>query len=79
MLVILLSIFLTANAEVTRLPLDAVMGDIAVAIARIANAVIITFSIQRANEMLFIKNRLLDKVSRTNAEYVLSINIKSNI
>jgi amino acid permease len=65
LLVILLSIFLTANAEVTRLPLDAVMGDIAVAIARIANAVIITFSIQRANEMLFIKNRLLDKVSHS--------------
>jgi hypothetical protein len=40
----LLALFLTANAEVTRpLPLDAVMRDTAVAIARIANAVVITF------------------------------------
>jgi hypothetical protein len=67
-----------ANAEVTILLLDAAIKDTAVTIAIIANDVVITFFIYRANDVLFIKNRLLNKVSRTNVEYVLSINIKSN-
>ena len=67
-----------ANAEVTILLLDAAIKDTAVTIAIIANDVVITFFIHRANDVLFIKSRLLNKVSRTNVEYVLSINIKSN-
>jgi hypothetical protein len=50
------------------LPLDAVTRDIAVSIARIANAAVITFSIHRDTIWLFIKNKLLNKVSRTNVE-----------
>ena len=65
--------FFAANAEVTRpLPLDAITRDIAVAIASMVNAVVITFFLCIGLMIwLFIKNRLLNKVSHMNMQYTL--------
>jgi hypothetical protein len=66
-------LFFTANAEVTRPPLvDAVNRDTAVAIASMANDVVITLFLYIGLMIwLFIKNSLLNKVSHTNTHHAL--------
>jgi hypothetical protein len=66
--------FFAANAEITRPPLvDAITRDIAVATASTANDVVITLFLYIGLTIwLFIKNRLLNKVSRTNTHYCLA-------